>query len=103
MDDGAALPYVRAWSVSGGPTFVCLHAVGGSHAHWSGVAPRLAPDGPVLAVDLAGFGRTLIPAAGTGLDADQTLVSRLFRKEVPAILVGSSLWRTRFDRRRGHR
>lgn len=74
-----------------GPVFLCLHAVGGSHAHWIEVAPELAKHARVLAVDLAGFGRTPIPEGGAGLDANQALVSRLLETTGPAILVGSSL------------
>ncbi len=85
-----SLPYVRGWAGPDGPPFLCLHAVGGSHAHWIGVAPALAQHARVLAVDLAGFGRTPIPATGAGLDADRVLISRLLGRDGPAILVGSS-------------
>src|SRR5206468_1501811 len=40
----------------GGPTFVCVHGLGGSHVNWMLVGPRLAAHGRVLALDLAGFG-----------------------------------------------
>ena len=46
----------------GGPTFVLVHGLGGSHLNWALVAPGLADRGRVVAVDLAGFGLT--PAGG---------------------------------------
>ncbi len=85
-----AAPFVRTWPGHEGRTIVCLHAVGGSHAHWIGVAPRLAVQGHVLAVDLAGFGRTPLGPTGAGLDANLELVSRVLAGTGPAVVVGSS-------------
>jgi pimeloyl-ACP methyl ester carboxylesterase len=84
------MPFIRTWPGPEGRTFLCLHAVGGSHAHWLGVAPRLAEHGRTIAVDLAGFGRTPIGPAGAGLGADRELVSRVLDEHGPAIVVGSS-------------
>jgi len=87
--DGAV--YTREWPGSGTHTFVCLHAVGGSHVHWLGVAPKLAERGRVLAPDLAGFGLTPARQQGASLDAQVALVSALLDRTGPGILVGSSL------------
>jgi len=49
-------------SGSSPPPMVLVHGLGGSHLNWVQVAPALAAERRVLAVDLAGFGLT--PAAG---------------------------------------
>ncbi|MDP8957234.1 MAG: alpha/beta fold hydrolase [Actinomycetota bacterium] len=59
--------HYREWEgPSRGPTFVCVHGLGGSLINWASVAPGLARHGRVLALDLAGFGLT--PAAGRKAD-----------------------------------
>lgn len=76
-----------------GPTFVCVHGLGGSHANWVSVGPRLAELGRVLVPDLAGFGRT--PPAGrrTTVAANQQLLGRFLSElaDGPAILMGNSM------------
>ena len=75
MDPFENLPELRTLDIDGpvayrewgadtgsGPTFVCVHGLGGSLLNWVPVAPGLARHGRVLAVDLAGFGLT--PSAG---------------------------------------
>ncbi|HJX07146.1 MAG TPA: alpha/beta hydrolase [Actinomycetota bacterium] len=52
----------RAWDGPGDVSFVLLHGLGGSHLSWIQAAPGLAGLGPVLAVDMPGFGRS--PRAG---------------------------------------
>src|SRR3954452_22772598 len=52
----------RAWDGPGDVSFVLLHGLGGSHLSWIQAAPALAGLGPVLAVDMPGFGRS--PRAG---------------------------------------
>lgn len=78
---------------SDGPTFVCVHGLGGSHVNWLSVAPHLAERGRVLAVDLAGFGRT--PPAGrrSTIGANRRLLDRFMHATgaAPAILVGNSM------------
>jgi len=76
-----------------GPTFVLAHGLGGSHANWLSVAPRLSERGRVLAVDLAGFGRT--PPAGrrSTIGANRRLLDRFIDAtgSAPAILAGNSM------------
>lgn len=78
---------------SEGPTFVLVHGLGGSHLNWLSVAPGLAQQGRVLALDLAGFGRT--PPAGrrATLGANRRLLNRFIHATgaAPAILVGNSM------------
>lgn len=76
-----------------GPTIVCVHELGGSHANWLAVAPGLARRARVLALDLAGFGRTPPAGRGSSLRANRRLLDR-FLDEVaggPAILMGNSM------------
>lgn len=86
--------HYAAWDgPSDGPTFVLVHGLGGSHANWMSVAPALAERGPVLAPDLAGFGRT--PPAGrrSTIGANRRLLHRFIHATAaaPAILVGNSM------------
>ena len=81
---------VRTWEGRRDRTIVCLHALGGSRAHWSGIGPRLATIGTVHAVDLVGFGRTPLGADGASLDVNRRLLADLLAETGPAVLVGSS-------------
>lgn len=51
---------LRAGGRGGTPTLL-VHGLGGSASNWLDVMMPLAEDGPVVAVDLAGFGRTEPP------------------------------------------
>ena len=76
-----------------GPLLVCVHGLGGSALNWAAVAPVLASTCRVVAIDLAGFGRTRGGARSTSVHANQRLLHR-FLTEVagtPAILVGNSM------------
>ncbi len=80
-------------SGSSPPPMVLVHGLGGSHLNWVQVAPALAAERRVLAVDLAGFGLT--PAAGRAatVQANAHLLCR-FVCEVagsPAVLAGNSM------------
>jgi pimeloyl-ACP methyl ester carboxylesterase len=76
-----------------GPTFVLVHGLGGSHANWLSVAPGLARRGRVLAVDLAGFGRTPPSGRRSTLGANRRLLDRFLHATgaAPAILAGNSM------------
>ena len=58
-DPGAAdaEPHPEA-APTGRPTYVLVHGLGGSLANWEPLWPFLTEHGRVLALDLAGFGRT---------------------------------------------
>jgi pimeloyl-ACP methyl ester carboxylesterase len=47
--------------VADAPLTILLHGLGSSLATWSNVLPRIARRVPVVAVDLPGFGRSLLP------------------------------------------
>jgi pimeloyl-ACP methyl ester carboxylesterase len=66
VDVGGPVHY-REWpGPARGPTFVCVHGLGGSLLNWAAVAPGLARHGRVVALDLVGFGLT--PMAGRKAD-----------------------------------
>ncbi|EIV91112.1 putative hydrolase or acyltransferase of alpha/beta superfamily, partial [Frankia sp. QA3] len=76
-----------------GPLLLCVHGLGGSYLNWLPLAPLLTTTHRVMAVDLAGHGRT--PAAGRRTDvlANQGLLDRFLTEvlDTPPILVGNSM------------
>jgi len=76
-----------------GPVIVCVHGLGGAAWNWAAVAPLLTERFRVLALDLAGHGRT--PAAGrkTTVSANRRLLDRFVREVVggPVVLMGNSM------------
>ncbi|MFB3739866.1 MAG: alpha/beta hydrolase, partial [Candidatus Velamenicoccus archaeovorus] len=70
-----------------------VHGLGGSHLSWSLVGRGLARHGRVLAVDLAGFGRTPRRGRSSRLSANQVLLARFVDAVVegPAVVVGHSM------------
>jgi pimeloyl-ACP methyl ester carboxylesterase len=76
-----------------GRPIVLVHGLGGSHVNWLAVAPRLASHGRVLAIDLAGHGRTPSLGRTAQVGANRQLLGR-FVEEVaraPAVLIGNSM------------
>ena len=75
------------------PPVVCVHGLGGSHANWHDLAPLLAADHRVLAVDLAGHGRTPRSGRSASVRANRELLSRFLADVVggPAALVANSM------------
>ena len=85
--------HYREWAGPDGPTFVCVHGLGGSLLNWVSVAPALAKRGRVVAVDLVGFGKTPREGRSAGMKANRLLLSR-FLGEVatgPVVLIGNSM------------
>jgi pimeloyl-ACP methyl ester carboxylesterase len=76
-----------------GPTFVCVHGLGGSHVNWLSVGPGLAKHGRVLAPDLAGFGRTPPEGRRSTIGANRRLLHRFIQASgaSPTILIGNSM------------
>lgn len=78
---------------AGGPLLVCVHGLGGSHVNWLAIGPELAKTCRVLALDLAGHGRTPLAGRSPGVHANRRLLHR-FLAEVasgPVILIGNSM------------
>lgn len=76
-----------------GRPIVLVHGLGGSHLNWLAVAPRLAAHGRVVALDLAGHGRTR-SLGRTAMVADNRRLLGRFLDAVagePAVLVGNSM------------
>src|SRR5438094_9263123 len=76
-----------------GPTLVLVHGLGGSHVNWLAVAPVLARRARVLAVDLAGFGRTPLGERSADVHANRILLDRFLEAVAagPVVLVGNSM------------
>lgn len=76
-----------------GPPIVLVHGLGGSHVNWLAVAPRLAAHGRVLALDLAGHGRTPSHGRTARIGANRRLLGRFLAEvaRAPAVLVGNSM------------
>lgn len=92
-DVGGPVHY-RTWEgPQDGPTFVCVHGLGGSHLNWAPVAPGLAGRGRVLAIDLAGFGLTRPEGRGTGVGSNWRLLDGFLRTLdlPPVVLIGNSM------------
>jgi pimeloyl-ACP methyl ester carboxylesterase len=81
------------WEGPAERTFVLVHGLGGSHLSWALVGSALARHGRVLAIDLAGFGRTPREGRSSRLSANQVLLARFIDAVVggPAIVVGNSM------------
>lgn len=93
VDLDGPVHYLDYGGPSDGPLLVLVHGLGGSALNWAAVAPMLAQRNRVLALDLAGFGRTRGGGRSTSVEANQHLLHR-FLAEVsgtPAILIGNSM------------
>jgi pimeloyl-ACP methyl ester carboxylesterase len=76
-----------------GPLVVCVHGLGGSAINWAAVAPILTESCRVVALDLAGFGRTRGGGRSTTVQANQRLLHRFVTEvlDAPVVLVGNSM------------
>lgn len=85
--------WLEASGPDGAPALVAVHGLGGSHVNWLAVAPLLAQDYHVYAIDLAGHGRTVPDHRGTRVAHNQLLLHQFLRTVVrePATLLGNSM------------
>ena len=85
--------YVDFGGTAGGPVFVLVHGLGGSHLNWDLLAPLLTPHGRVLALDLPGFGRSEPGSRRASVQANVAVLRRFLREVAggPAVLVGNSM------------
>ena len=76
-----------------GPLIVAVHGLGGSHANWHDLAPLLTGTSRVLAVDLAGHGRTPRAGRSASVRANARLLGRFVEHVVaePVVLLGNSM------------
>lgn len=86
-----------SWVDHGGPddaqVVVAVHGLGGSHANWHDLGPLLARSHRVLAVDLAGHGRTPRAGRSASVRANCELLGRFLEQVVgrPVVLLGNSM------------
>jgi pimeloyl-ACP methyl ester carboxylesterase len=78
--DGVFLHFAEMGRRKGRP-LVLLHGLGDSHRTWRHVAPLLAQDRWVLALDLAGHGRSARPDASYSLDWHSQLATRWAQRQ----------------------
>lgn len=93
VDLDGPVHYVDYGGPAEGPLMVCVHGLGGSLVNWAAIAPTLSKTCRVLALDLAGFGRTRSHGRSPTVHANRLLLHR-FLTEVggyPVILVGNSM------------
>jgi pimeloyl-ACP methyl ester carboxylesterase len=76
-----------------GRPIVLVHGLGGSHLNWLAVAPRLAAHGRVMAIDLAGHGRTPSLGRTARIGANRRLLGSFLGSVArePAVLIGNSM------------
>jgi len=86
-----------AWVDHGGPpgapVVLAVHGLGGSHANWHDLAPLLTHDSRVLAIDLAGHGRTPRAGRSASVRANCELLGRFVEDVLgePVVLLGNSM------------
>jgi pimeloyl-ACP methyl ester carboxylesterase len=93
VDLGGPTHYLDFGGNPRGPLLVCVHGLGGASWNWSAMAPLLTAEARVLAVDLAGHGRTQAAGRRTTVPANRRLLEE-FLTEVarePVVLVGNSM------------
>jgi pimeloyl-ACP methyl ester carboxylesterase len=91
IDLGGAVHYLDFGG--SGPPIVLVHGLGGSALNWLPVGESLSALGRVLALDLAGHGRTRAMGRTSRVADNRVLLSR-FLAEVarePAVLMGNSM------------
>lgn len=76
-----------------GHVVVAVHGLGGSHANWHDLSPLLTGSHRVLAVDLAGHGRTPRAGRSSSVRANCQLLGRFLDEVVgrPVVLLGNSM------------
>ncbi len=86
-----------SWVDHGGPSdapvVVAVHGLGGSHANWHDLAPLLTHEHRVLAIDLAGHGRTPRAGRSASVRANCQLLGTFVTQVVgePVVLLGNSM------------
>ena len=81
------------WEGDGGASFVLVHGLGGSALNWTLTGPLLADRGRVLAVDLAGHGRTRRASRPSSIEANRALLDEFIgaTTDGPVVLAGNSM------------
>jgi len=89
--DGRDVPAL--WIDGRGTPQLLIHGLGGSKTNWLEVMADLSHDGPVLAIDLPGFGRSPLGSHRSAMTAHADLVARCTRAwtDQPVALAGNSM------------
>ncbi|MGQ0504929.1 MAG: alpha/beta fold hydrolase [Myxococcaceae bacterium] len=76
-----------------GRPLVLVHGLGGSALNWQALGPLLTRQGRVIAVDLAGFGRTPLAGRQADIASNRDLLDAFLQTVVgePALLFGNSM------------
>jgi pimeloyl-ACP methyl ester carboxylesterase len=94
VDVDGPVHYADFGGPADGPLVVCVHGLGASYTSWLSLGPLLARRARVVAVDLAGFGRTLAGERRTDVAANRRLLSGFLAAVSggrPVLLVGNSM------------
>ena len=93
VDLDGPVHYLDFGGPADGPLLVCVHGLGGSHVNWVAIGPELAKTCRVLALDLAGHGRTPLAGRSPSVHANRRLLHRFLAEVVcgPVILIGNSM------------
>jgi len=93
VDLGGPVHYADFGGPQQGPPIVLVHGLGGSHANWLAVGPKLALLGRVFALDLAGHGRTGSLGQSAKIHDNQALLGRFIAKVAgpKAVVMGNSM------------
>jgi pimeloyl-ACP methyl ester carboxylesterase len=91
--DAGGLVHYADFGGKGPRTLVLVHGLGGSLYNWAAAAPRLTHLGRVLALDLAGFGRSPWSPGRARLSSNRALLGRFLKaiSPAPVVLVGNSM------------
>jgi pimeloyl-ACP methyl ester carboxylesterase len=91
VDLGGPVHYVDHGGT--GKPIVLVHGLGGSHVNWAAVGPALTAHGRVVALDLAGHGRTRSVNRNARVTGNRQLLGAFLRTVAgePAVLIGNSM------------
>jgi pimeloyl-ACP methyl ester carboxylesterase len=93
VDLDGPVHYLDYGGPAAGPLVVGVHGLGGAAWNWAALAPRLVDRVRLIAVDLAGHGRTPARGRGTTVPDNRRLLDRFLREVAgePVVLVGNSM------------
>jgi len=93
VDLGGPTHYYDYGGPPGAPAIVAVHGLGGAGWNWAAVAPLLTEHYRLLAIDLAGHGRTPAGSRSTTVRANRRLLNQFIREIVgePVVLMGNSM------------
>jgi len=93
-DLGGPVHYLDFGGPADAPPIVAVHGLGGAAWNWAAIAPLLTDHVRLLAIDLAGHGRTpQVAGRAATVRANRVLLDRFIREIVgePVVLMGNSM------------